>query len=98
MGVHSKQELIAATAYYAAQAAGGQNPVLRTLHRIKRFFRGGKKTYALGGALFLLLAMLLAPAGCSGKSGTGRGSDWARYANRPGMLMVMDEAYLFYNP
>lgn len=49
-------------------------------------------------ALFLLLAMLLALAGCSGKSGTGRGSDWARYANRPGMLMVMDEAYLFYNP
>ena len=49
-------------------------------------------------ALFLLLAMLLALAGCSGKSGTGRGSDWARYANRPGMLMVMDEAYLFFNP
>lgn len=47
-------------AYYAAQAAaGGQNPVLRTLHRIKRFFSRGKKTYALGGALFLLLAMLI---------------------------------------
>ena len=47
-------------AYYAAQtAAGGQNPVLRTLHRIKRFFSRGKKTYALGGALFLLLALLI---------------------------------------
>ena len=47
-------------AYYAAQtAAGGQNPVLRTLHRIKRFFSRGKKTYALGGALLLLLAMLI---------------------------------------
>ena len=47
-------------AYYAAQtAAGGQNPVLRTLHRIKRFFSRGKKIYALGGALLLLLAMLI---------------------------------------
>lgn len=47
-------------AYYAAQtAAGGQNPVLRTIHRIKRFFSRGKKTYALVGALFLLLAMLI---------------------------------------
>lgn len=47
-------------AYYAAQtAAGGQNPVLRTLHRIKRFFSRGKKTYVLGGALFLLLALLI---------------------------------------
>ena len=47
-------------AYYAAQtAAGGQNPVMRTLHRIKRFFSRGKKAYALGGALFLLLALLI---------------------------------------
>ena len=47
-------------AYYAAQtAAGRQNPVLRTLHRIKRFFSRGKKTYVLGGALFLLLALLI---------------------------------------
>ena len=50
-------------AYYAAQAATGgafsQNPVMRVLRRVKFFFVRSKKTYALGGALFLLLAMLI---------------------------------------
>lgn len=49
-------------AYYAAQAAGGafsQNPGIRVMRRIKLFFVRSKKTYVLGGALFLLLAMLI---------------------------------------
>ena len=45
-------------AYYAAQAATGrafsQNPVMRVLRRVKFFFVRSKKTYALGGALFLI--------------------------------------------
>lgn len=49
-------------AYDAARTAGGalpQNPVLRILHKAKRFFTRSRKTYMLGGALFLLLAMLI---------------------------------------
>ncbi len=50
-------------AYYAAQAATGrafsQNPVMRVLRRVKFFFVRSKKTYVLGGALFLLLALLI---------------------------------------
>lgn len=49
-------------AYDAARTAGGalpQNPVLRVLHKAKRFFTRSRKTYMLGGALFLLLAMLI---------------------------------------
>ena len=49
-------------AYYAAQAAGGafsQNPGIRVMRRIKLFFVRSKKTYVLGGALFLLLALLI---------------------------------------
>lgn len=49
-------------------------------------------------ALFLLLAMLLSLAGCSSGAQAGKGSDWARYADRPGTLMVTDDAYLFYDP
>ena len=49
-------------AYDAARTAGGalpQNPVLRILHKAKRFITRSKKTYMLGGALFLLLALLI---------------------------------------
>lgn len=49
-------------AYDAARTAGRalpQNPVLRILHKAKRFITRSKKTYMLGGALFLLLAMLI---------------------------------------
>lgn len=50
-------------AYYAAQTAAGgafsQNPVMRVMRRIKLFFARSKKTYMLGGALFLLLALLI---------------------------------------
>lgn len=49
-------------AYDAARTAGGalpQNPVLRILHKAKRFFTRSRKTYMLGGALFLLLALLI---------------------------------------
>lgn len=51
-------------------------------------------------AVLLYLYILTALVGCSNSNNTQKGasSDWARYANRPGMLMVVDEAYLFYNP
>ena len=57
-----RQKLALRKAYDAARTAGGalpQNPVLRILHKAKRFFTRSRKTYMLGGALFLLLSMLI---------------------------------------
>lgn len=51
-------------------------------------------------AVLLYLCILTALVGCSNSNNTQKraSSDWARYADRPGMLVVTDEAALFYNP
>lgn len=47
----------------------------------------------------LIFCMLTALVGCSNSGNTQeKRTDWARYTAQHGMMMVTDEAYLFYNP